>query len=222
MNGFSIGSTARSSSRRRDALGRCTTRRTGEQTGAVDLASVDEVDAAVGGRQGGLPEWRVDVAVEAGRDHVPAPRAGRCEPQGDRLAAHRRARQGPVRLARRGRPRPREHRVRLWDPAAAQGWLLRAGRDRASTCTRSASRSASSPASRRSTSRRWCPMWMFANALACGNTFVLKPSEKDPSVHDVHGRAAGQGRAAGRRASTSCRATRSPSTGCSNTPTSRR
>ncbi len=24
------------------------------------------------------------------------------------------------------------------------------------------------------------PMWMFANAIACGNTFVLKPSEKDP------------------------------------------
>jgi malonate-semialdehyde dehydrogenase (acetylating)/methylmalonate-semialdehyde dehydrogenase len=26
------------------------------------------------------------------------------------------------------------------------------------------------------------PMWMFSNALVCGNTFVLKPSEKDPSV----------------------------------------
>jgi malonate-semialdehyde dehydrogenase (acetylating) / methylmalonate-semialdehyde dehydrogenase len=26
------------------------------------------------------------------------------------------------------------------------------------------------------------PMWMWAVALACGNTFVLKPSEKDPSV----------------------------------------
>jgi len=26
------------------------------------------------------------------------------------------------------------------------------------------------------------PMWMFPLALACGNTFVLKPSEKDPSV----------------------------------------
>jgi len=26
------------------------------------------------------------------------------------------------------------------------------------------------------------PMWMFANALACGNTFILKPSEKDPSA----------------------------------------
>lgn len=26
------------------------------------------------------------------------------------------------------------------------------------------------------------PMWMFANAIACGNTFILKPSERDPSV----------------------------------------
>jgi malonate-semialdehyde dehydrogenase (acetylating) / methylmalonate-semialdehyde dehydrogenase len=25
------------------------------------------------------------------------------------------------------------------------------------------------------------PLWMMANAIACGNTFVLKPSEKDPS-----------------------------------------
>ena len=29
------------------------------------------------------------------------------------------------------------------------------------------------------------PMWMFANAIACGNTFVLKPSEKDPSVSNL-------------------------------------
>jgi len=26
------------------------------------------------------------------------------------------------------------------------------------------------------------PMWMYAPAIACGNTFVLKPSEKDPSA----------------------------------------
>jgi len=26
------------------------------------------------------------------------------------------------------------------------------------------------------------PMWMFANAIACGNAFILKPSEKDPSA----------------------------------------
>ena len=25
------------------------------------------------------------------------------------------------------------------------------------------------------------PMWMFPIAIACGNTFILKPSEKDPS-----------------------------------------
>jgi malonate-semialdehyde dehydrogenase (acetylating)/methylmalonate-semialdehyde dehydrogenase len=25
------------------------------------------------------------------------------------------------------------------------------------------------------------PLWMFPNAIACGNTFILKPSEKDPS-----------------------------------------
>ena len=26
------------------------------------------------------------------------------------------------------------------------------------------------------------PFWMMANAIACGNCFVLKPSEKDPSA----------------------------------------
>ena len=26
------------------------------------------------------------------------------------------------------------------------------------------------------------PMWMWAPAIACGNTFILKPSEKDPSA----------------------------------------
>jgi malonate-semialdehyde dehydrogenase (acetylating)/methylmalonate-semialdehyde dehydrogenase len=26
------------------------------------------------------------------------------------------------------------------------------------------------------------PLWMLSNAIACGNTFVLKPSEKDPSA----------------------------------------
>src|SRR5213079_3150365 len=26
------------------------------------------------------------------------------------------------------------------------------------------------------------PMWMFPMALACGNTFILKPSERDPSA----------------------------------------
>ena len=29
------------------------------------------------------------------------------------------------------------------------------------------------------------PMWMYPIAIACGNTFVLKPSEKDPSVNQL-------------------------------------
>ena len=28
------------------------------------------------------------------------------------------------------------------------------------------------------------PMWMYPIAIACGNTFVLKPSERDPSAGD--------------------------------------
>jgi malonate-semialdehyde dehydrogenase (acetylating)/methylmalonate-semialdehyde dehydrogenase len=29
------------------------------------------------------------------------------------------------------------------------------------------------------------PMWMYPNAIAAGNTFILKPSEKDPSVNTL-------------------------------------
>jgi malonate-semialdehyde dehydrogenase (acetylating)/methylmalonate-semialdehyde dehydrogenase len=32
------------------------------------------------------------------------------------------------------------------------------------------------------------PMWMFATAIATGNTFILKPSEKDPSAANYLGR----------------------------------
>jgi malonate-semialdehyde dehydrogenase (acetylating)/methylmalonate-semialdehyde dehydrogenase len=32
------------------------------------------------------------------------------------------------------------------------------------------------------------PMWMFPLAIACGNTFVLKPSERDPSPSLLHAR----------------------------------
>ncbi len=33
-----------------------------------------------------------------------------------------------------------------------------------------------------------CPLWMIPVALACGNTFVLKPSEKDPSASMITAR----------------------------------
>ena len=57
-------------------------------------------------------------------------------------------------------------------PTLLKGELLRSRRRPASTSTRSASRSESWPASRRSTSRRWSRCAMWAPALACGNCFV--------------------------------------------------
>lgn len=30
------------------------------------------------------------------------------------------------------------------------------------------------------------PLWMYPLAIACGNAFILKPSERDPSLHAVH------------------------------------
>ena len=43
------------------------------------------------------------------------------------------------------------------------------------------------------------PLWMFPMAIACGNTFILKPSEKVPLGVDAHGRAAQGSRPARRR-----------------------
>ena len=42
------------------------------------------------------------------------------------------------------------------------------------------------------------PMWMFGVAIAVGNTFILKPSEKDPSRAGAAGRADDGGRRARR------------------------
>ena len=66
------------------------------------------------------------------------------------------------------------------------------------------------------------PLWMFPMALACGNTFILKPSEKDPSASHPHGGAAARRRACRTACSTSCTATRRRSTPSSRIPASRR
>ena len=66
------------------------------------------------------------------------------------------------------------------------------------------------------------PMWMFANAIACGNTFILKPSEKDPSPSLFFADLWQRGGAARRRVLTSCRAHAKRWIDCSITPRSRR
>ena len=66
------------------------------------------------------------------------------------------------------------------------------------------------------------PLWMFPVALACGNTFVLKPSEKVPVGLDAAWPSCSRKRGCPTACSTSCTATRTRSTRCSHTPASRR
>ena len=66
------------------------------------------------------------------------------------------------------------------------------------------------------------PMWMFPVALACGNCFILKPSERDP-LRLAAGRRMAEGSGPCRTASSaSCMATRKRSTPSCSTRTSRR
>ena len=58
------------------------------------------------------------------------------------------------------------------------------------------------------------PMWMFPVALACGNAFVLKPSERDPSAPLFIAELLTAGRACRTASSTSSTATRRRSTRC--------
>ena len=114
-------------------------------------------------------------------------------------AHHRGARQDAARRDGLGAARHRGGRVRLRHPASAEGRVL------AKT---------SAPAWIRHTVRQpvgvcagitpfnfpaMVPLWMFPVAIACGNTFILKPSEKVPVGLDAHGRAVQGGGPARRR-----------------------
>ena len=59
------------------------------------------------------------------------------------------------------------------------------------------------------------PLWKCAPAIACGNAFILKPSERDPSVPMRIAELFIEGRAARRASSTSSTATRKRSMRCS-------
>ena len=69
----------------------------------------------------------------------------------------------------------------------------------ASTCSRSASRWGWSPGITPFNFPAMVPMWMYPVAIACGNTFVLKPSERDPSASLFVAELWQRGRPAGRR-----------------------
>ena len=75
----------------------------------------------------------------------------------------------------------RSHRIRLRNPADANGAVSRMARGRGSTSIPCASRLASGPGITPFNFPAMIPMWMFGMAIAAGNAFILKPSERDPS-----------------------------------------
>jgi malonate-semialdehyde dehydrogenase (acetylating)/methylmalonate-semialdehyde dehydrogenase len=154
---------------------------TGEQSGAVDLASVDEVDSAVASARAAFPEWRSTSLSKRAevmfrlRELVDANRK--------EIASMLTAEHGKVLTDALGEVARGLENIEFacgipqlikgdYSEQAATGidvYSIRQPLGVVAGIT-----PFNFPA--------MVPMWMFANALACGNTFVLKPSEKDPSV----------------------------------------
>ena len=154
---------------------------TGAQTGAVDFASVEEIDAAVQAAKAAFPAWR---AVSLAR------RAELFFRIRELFSAHK---EDLARLL------TAEHGKVLSD---ALGEVTR-GLEVIEFCCGIPTLLKGSFSEQASTGidvyqlrqplgvvagitpfnfPAMVPMWMWAPALACGNTFVLKPSEKDPSA----------------------------------------
>ncbi len=154
---------------------------TGEQSGAVDFASVEEVDLAVQSAREAAPAWRaLSLAKRAElffaiRELFHARR--------EEIAKHLTREHGKVLSDAMGEV---TRGLEVIEFCCGIPHLLKGGM----------SEQASSGVDVYSIRQplgvvagitpfnfpAMVPMWMWAPALACGNTFVLKPSEKDPSA----------------------------------------
>src|SRR4051812_18487300 len=154
---------------------------TGEQSGAVDFATAEVVDAAVEAAQEALPAWR-EMSLSKRAELFFRIRHLVSEHR-DELAAIVTREHGKV-LSDAGGEVSRG--LEVIDYCCGLPELLKGGY----------SEQASSGVDVYSLRQPlgvvagitpfnfpvMVPMWMWAPALACGNTFVLKPSEKDPSA----------------------------------------
>ena len=128
---------------------------TGDVIRHVAFADAHDVDRAVQPRWRRLPGW--GAALRCARSRADAvPRADGAEPERARAAGQRGARQGVPRRDGIGAARHRGHRVRRRRAAPPQGRARRIGRPRRRRLLAAAAARRVSPASRRSTSRRWC------------------------------------------------------------------
>jgi malonate-semialdehyde dehydrogenase (acetylating)/methylmalonate-semialdehyde dehydrogenase len=154
---------------------------TGALTKHVDFASVEEVDAAVAAARAAFPGWRATSLSK--RTDILFKIRNLVEGRRHELAAHLTAEHGKV-------------------PSDALGEIARGLENLEFACgvpnllkggyTEQASTGVDVYQIRQPLGvvagitpfnfPAMVPMWMFANAIACGNTFILKPSEKDPSA----------------------------------------
>ena len=152
---------------------------TGRQTGEVAFASVEEIDAAVASAKAAFrPGGPLSIARRA---LLPDPRARERASRGHRAHPDSRARQGSL-----GRVGEAARGLEVIEFACGIPTLLKGGfSEQASTGVDVYSIRQPIGVVAGITPFNFpamVPMWMWAPALACGNCFVLKPSEKDPSA----------------------------------------
>ncbi|HXL61321.1 MAG TPA: aldehyde dehydrogenase family protein, partial [Mycobacterium sp.] len=153
---------------------------TGEQTGTVDLASAAEVDAAVETAAGAFREWRASSLSQ--RTTILFGFRELLDRHRDDIAALITAEHGKVFSDAQGEVSRGLENVEF---ACGVPHLLKGG------FSEQPSRGVDVYSIRQPLGvvagvtpfnfPAMVPMWMFANAIACGNAFILKPSEKDPS-----------------------------------------
>jgi len=154
---------------------------TGRQTGEVDLAGVAEVDQAVAAARRAFDGWRSTSL--ATRTSVLFTLRALLAPRVDDLAALVSAEHGKVRADAAGEV---ARGLEIIEFACGISELLK-GEYSEGVSTGVDVHSVRQPLGVVAGITPFnfpamVPMWMFPLAIACGNTFVLKPSEKDPSA----------------------------------------
>jgi malonate-semialdehyde dehydrogenase (acetylating)/methylmalonate-semialdehyde dehydrogenase len=154
---------------------------TGEAAGTVPLASTDEVRAAVASAKRAFPGWAATTPLRRARILNRFLRI--LEERTDELAAVITAEHGKVLSDAKGEV---QRGIEVVEFATGIPQLLK-GEVTENVGTRVDSHSLRQPLGVVAGITPFnfpamVPMWMFPVALACGNCFILKPSERDPSA----------------------------------------
>lgn len=154
---------------------------TGHVTGRVPFASADETREAIAAARAALPEWAARTPLSRAR--ILFRFKALIEQHFDELAGLVSAEHGKVLSDARGEV---TRGMEVVEFACGIPHLIK-GEHSESVGTRVDSWSVQQPVGVCAGITPFnfpamVPMWMFPIAIACGNTFVLKPSEKDPST----------------------------------------